>query len=60
MDEDLREVERCLEEATRIESVRREVENIQNKLQRYVYAYLVLLVRAFFLQYKISREVNVD
>lgn len=36
VDEDLRDVDRCLEEATRIEHVRLEVEAIKNKLQRYV------------------------
>lgn len=34
VDEDLREMERCLEEANRIEGVRIEVDTIKRKLQR--------------------------
>jgi len=36
VDEDLREVQKCLDEANRIEAVRIEVETIKAKLQRRV------------------------
>lgn len=38
MDDDHREVEKSMEEATRIQGVRIEVEHITKKLQRYVRA----------------------
>lgn len=40
VDEDLRDVERCLEEAVRIDNVRIEVDTIKTKLQRYVCMYV--------------------
>lgn len=46
MDEDLREVQKCLDEANRIEALRIEVEAVKTKLQRRVNCAGPSLVRA--------------